>query len=72
MRLCVYTRHQKRPGVYTNDRDLIRYLMRSKDFQLWYIVRRKGKLDGAAFLYKYKGFIKTVKEIVTRWKRSRR
>ena len=71
MRLRVYTKYKNRPGVYTNDRDLIKYLLRSDDFEIWYVVCKNGKIDGAAFLYKYKGFIKTVKEIIHRWKKSR-
>jgi len=71
MRLSVYVRYKKFPGLYTNDRELIKYLMKSKDFRIWYIVYKNKKLDGVAFLYKHKGFIREVKEIVQRWKKLR-
>jgi len=70
MRLNIYVRYNKFPGVYTNDRRLIKYLLKSKNFRVWYIVYKNKKLDGAAFLYKYKGFIKEVKEIVQEWKKT--
>jgi hypothetical protein len=71
MRLNVYVKYKKFPGLYTNDRELIRYLSKSKDFRIWYIVFKNKKLDGVAFLYKRRGFIGEVKEIVQRWKKTR-
>ena len=70
MRLNIYVRYNKFPGVYTNDCRLIRYLLKSKNFRVWYVVYKNKKLDGVAFLYKHKGFIKEVKEIVQEWKKT--
>jgi hypothetical protein len=70
MNLNVYIKCGKVPGVYTNDRRLMKFLLRHPDFKLWYIILKNEKLDGAAFLYRYEGFIKEVKEIVRKWKKS--
>ena len=69
MRLNINVKYNKYPGVFTNDRRLIKYLLKSKDFQIWYVVYKNNRLDGVAFLHRKKGFIKKVKEMVQKWKK---
>lgn len=70
MNLYVYVKRKKNAGVFTNDRRLIKHLRKHPEFEIWYIILKKGKLYGVAFLTKHKSLIKDIKEFIRKWKRK--
>lgn len=69
-RFYIYNKFQKRVTIFTNDKNLIKYLKSHNFFDLFYIIFKNNKLEGVAFITKRKSIIESIKKMINEWKRK--